>query len=285
MRIGELANRTGVAEATLRAWERRHGFPVPHRTEGGHRLYGDTDVERIQRVLQLIGTGWAVHAAVRRIGREARAGDGEGQPGPLSSYAPRLESAIRAIDEDQMRRIYSELFTAGRTGEAVDLAMACIGTVSTERPDLLAAARGASLAVEAFSAMLLEPHPTTKGTAVLAAVGTYRGCISQLYGTALVLADAGWRAFTLDADGAAPNLLGAAAHRTNAGVAVLIGRQPAPLGELLSAIRLPRGCVLVGVGDTFSSLTDDPAHGFAIHRGSYSLLANRVDELRSIALR
>src|SRR5437764_821598 len=35
--IGEVVERTGVAEATLRMWERRYGFPVPAR-----RTRGDT---------------------------------------------------------------------------------------------------------------------------------------------------------------------------------------------------------------------------------------------------
>jgi MerR family transcriptional regulator, light-induced transcriptional regulator len=36
---------TGIQPDTLRAWERRYGLPQPHRSEGGHRLYSDRDVQ------------------------------------------------------------------------------------------------------------------------------------------------------------------------------------------------------------------------------------------------
>ena len=41
--ISDLAQRTGVSAATLRAWETRHGFPTPTRRESGHRRYDERD--------------------------------------------------------------------------------------------------------------------------------------------------------------------------------------------------------------------------------------------------
>lgn len=55
--IGELSQRTGVNSITLRAWERRYGLLQPARTEKGHRLYGQTDVERVLQTLALIERG------------------------------------------------------------------------------------------------------------------------------------------------------------------------------------------------------------------------------------
>lgn len=55
--IGELSQRTGVNSITLRAWERRYGLLKPARTEKGHRLYGQTDVERVLQALALIERG------------------------------------------------------------------------------------------------------------------------------------------------------------------------------------------------------------------------------------
>ena len=43
--ISELATRLNVAVPTLRSWERRYGFPVPHRTNGGHRRYSAGDLQ------------------------------------------------------------------------------------------------------------------------------------------------------------------------------------------------------------------------------------------------
>lgn len=55
--IGELSQRTGVNSITLRAWERRYGLLQPARTEKGHRLYGQADVERVLQTLALIERG------------------------------------------------------------------------------------------------------------------------------------------------------------------------------------------------------------------------------------
>ncbi len=67
MPIGEVARRTGVAVATLRAWERRYGLLLPVRTAGGHRRYSHEDVRRVLAVRDLTGQGWTVGAAVRQV--------------------------------------------------------------------------------------------------------------------------------------------------------------------------------------------------------------------------
>lgn len=58
--IREVARLTGVNPVTLRAWERRHGLIVPHRTAKGHRLYNDKHVQRIRRILDWLDRGVAV---------------------------------------------------------------------------------------------------------------------------------------------------------------------------------------------------------------------------------
>jgi MerR family transcriptional regulator, light-induced transcriptional regulator len=64
--IGELAERSGVAPATLRSWESRYGFPRPTRLAGGHRRYGEQDVAAVLEVLRHRDSGLALEAAVRR---------------------------------------------------------------------------------------------------------------------------------------------------------------------------------------------------------------------------
>jgi len=46
--MGAVTRRTGIGEHTLRAWERRFGFPSPLRLESGHRRY---PVEQVQQLL------------------------------------------------------------------------------------------------------------------------------------------------------------------------------------------------------------------------------------------
>jgi len=73
--IGELARRTGVPVATLRAWEDRYGFPRPQRLAGGHRRYGQADAALIGEVLRLRESGLSLQAAIgQAAGRAAEAG-------------------------------------------------------------------------------------------------------------------------------------------------------------------------------------------------------------------
>ncbi len=52
-----LAEKTGIGTSTLRAWERRYGLLKPERTPKGHRLYGEKDVIRINKILRLLDDG------------------------------------------------------------------------------------------------------------------------------------------------------------------------------------------------------------------------------------
>lgn len=60
MPIRDVARITGVNAVTLRAWERRYGLIIPHRTPKGHRLYSDEHVARIQAILTWLNRGVSV---------------------------------------------------------------------------------------------------------------------------------------------------------------------------------------------------------------------------------
>jgi DICT domain-containing protein/predicted DNA-binding transcriptional regulator AlpA len=68
--ISDLADRTGVAPATLRSWESRYGFPRPSRLAGGHRRYAERDVSSVLEVVRHRDSGLALEAAVRRASSE-----------------------------------------------------------------------------------------------------------------------------------------------------------------------------------------------------------------------
>jgi len=52
--IKQAALRSGVAIATIRAWERRYGVVVPERTAGGYRLYDDAAIDRLTAMRRLV---------------------------------------------------------------------------------------------------------------------------------------------------------------------------------------------------------------------------------------
>jgi DNA-binding transcriptional MerR regulator len=62
--IGVVTRVTGVPTATLRAWERRYGFPVAERSAGGHRLYSEKDILRLRCVKSQVDSGMTISRAV-----------------------------------------------------------------------------------------------------------------------------------------------------------------------------------------------------------------------------
>ena len=62
--IGEAVEGTGVPEATLRMWKRRHGFPTPERLPSGHRRYSDEDLELVARVAAAREAGVSLAVAI-----------------------------------------------------------------------------------------------------------------------------------------------------------------------------------------------------------------------------
>lgn len=81
--IGDVVAATGVGEATLRAWERRFGFPTPRREPSGHRRYSRGDIEQIRSVVRERNRGLSLAVAIDRVTAEPS--------GPPSLYAPLRE--------------------------------------------------------------------------------------------------------------------------------------------------------------------------------------------------
>jgi len=108
LRIGAVARRTGVAVATLRAWESRYGVLRPERTEGGHRLYCEADVDRVLAVLRLTAQGWSVGAAAASVGAErspARLGLVGDPAGPSDAPSDVVEPSTLRARQDLARAV------------------------------------------------------------------------------------------------------------------------------------------------------------------------------------
>jgi DNA-binding transcriptional MerR regulator len=110
--IGAVARLTGLAVATLHAWERRYGFPQPSgRTAGGHRLYSYKDVALLHQVKIQIGQGLTARQAVMAVQQMELEGrlpeSSTGLPGavnlPSSSPAGRAQLAEALFQHDLMR--------------------------------------------------------------------------------------------------------------------------------------------------------------------------------------
>ncbi|STV87714.1 HTH-type transcriptional regulator mlrA [Klebsiella michiganensis] len=55
--IGEVAQLCDINPVTLRAWQRRYGLLKPQRTDGGHRLFNEYEIDRIREIKRWIDSG------------------------------------------------------------------------------------------------------------------------------------------------------------------------------------------------------------------------------------
>jgi DICT domain-containing protein len=90
--IAQMAQRTGVSAATLRAWETRYGFPRPQRTPSGRRRYAPDDAERVARVARDRDTGMSIALAI------ARATEDDGEPATVRSWFGELRRRRPDLD-------------------------------------------------------------------------------------------------------------------------------------------------------------------------------------------
>ena len=84
---------TNIAADTLRAWERRYGLPMPHRTAGGHRHYSQYDIETIKWLLARQAEGLSISRAVDSWNKKIASGID-----PLAGATSQLPSTPPAID-------------------------------------------------------------------------------------------------------------------------------------------------------------------------------------------
>src|SRR5438046_10580899 len=82
LKTSEAAALLNVSPNTLRAWERRFGYPRPQRSPGRHRLYTHGEVAALRDALQ---EGLSISSAVSRA-REALTADTSSLVGSLQAY-------------------------------------------------------------------------------------------------------------------------------------------------------------------------------------------------------
>src|ERR1700749_1044735 len=93
LKTSEAAALLNVSPNTLRAWERRFGFPKPQRSPGKHRLFTHGEVAALRDALQ---EGLSISSAISRA-REGLAADANALGGALVSYErERADAAIEA---------------------------------------------------------------------------------------------------------------------------------------------------------------------------------------------
>jgi DNA-binding transcriptional MerR regulator len=95
IRTNAAAVMLGISPNTLRSWERRYGFPKPHRSAGGHRQYSLSEIEALRLTLA------ETHNVSSAISLARERGEGP-------STSSRLGAAFTAFDEDTANRLLEE---------------------------------------------------------------------------------------------------------------------------------------------------------------------------------
>ena len=124
--IREVVRLTGVNPVTLRAWERRYGLIEPLRTEGGHRLYSQQDVQTIRSIMSWTERGVTVSKVGELLARSKSLDTGmpAGNPGAsrdqqpagisgpsaLQQWKTAILQAVAAFDEPGLERLYDQVF-------------------------------------------------------------------------------------------------------------------------------------------------------------------------------
>ncbi|MFI0483873.1 MerR family transcriptional regulator [Actinomadura sp. 9N215] len=102
MRIGELAQRTGVSTRSLRYYEQQ-GLLTSERTPGGHRDYPESAVDRVIRIQELFAAG--LHSSKIAVLLPCmRDADG----GPSEIATPRLVTDLTA-ERDRIESMITDL--------------------------------------------------------------------------------------------------------------------------------------------------------------------------------
>jgi DNA-binding transcriptional MerR regulator len=124
LKTSEAATLLNVSPNTLRAWERRFGYPMPQRSAGRHRLYTHGEVVALRDALQ---QGLSISSAVSRA-REALSTDTHTLVGALADFE--LDRADRAMESAlalrSMERSVEEVLlpALGALGERYGIASA-----------------------------------------------------------------------------------------------------------------------------------------------------------------
>ncbi|RKE37479.1 DNA-binding transcriptional MerR regulator [Paraburkholderia sp. BL23I1N1] len=126
MRIGELAEKTGLAPSAIRFYEQSGLLPAPERSPNGYRVYSDSAVRQLRMVQLAQNLGFPLDKL-----RDALATDNDCSKEELlhnlDTRLDEIEQLMTALRTQQktlrtLRTTLSEAWTAGNCVDGVELA-------------------------------------------------------------------------------------------------------------------------------------------------------------------
>jgi DNA-binding transcriptional MerR regulator/methylmalonyl-CoA mutase cobalamin-binding subunit len=200
-RIKEFADIVGVAEATLRAWERRYALLQPERTQGGFRLYSNADERRIRSMQAHMARGIAAAEAASLALSES---DVEiVPPARPAALVDALLLAAEAFDATRFDVLLDAGFALGQLAAIRDVVLPTLVEIGVRWESA-----GISVGQEHFASHLIERRllelakgwGTGSGPRALLACPSGERHTLGLICFGLLLAERGWRITYLGAD-------------------------------------------------------------------------------------
>ncbi len=105
MKIGEVAERSGVSIDTVRFYERRGVLPKPERLPSGYRIYTEAIVARIHLARRLQQLGFSLDEVIDALAAH------DGGSATCASERWRLEAVLERIEArmEELRRLRREV--------------------------------------------------------------------------------------------------------------------------------------------------------------------------------
>jgi DNA-binding transcriptional MerR regulator len=212
--LGAVSAETGVKRATLRAWERRYGLPHPERSEGGHRLYSQRDMDTVKWLVARQREGLRIHGAVALWqGLQAEGRD----PLPSAPEAPQARgqtmqalrdewvAACMAFDEARAEQALTEAFARYPPEMVcVELLSAGIASIGQAWYDGQATVQqehfASALAMRRVESLLLAAPPPTRAGRILTVCPPGEQHVFGLLTLTYLLRRHGWETIYLGAN-------------------------------------------------------------------------------------
>lgn len=208
--IAAVSKLTGVSCHALRAWERRYGFPVPHRSPSKHRRYAADQVRVLCRIAYLMRRGHPISGLVSAY-REGKLDLGPEVPEPANLVIPsrttelvnRLLAGDLAGSEQSFDAFVAALSPTELVEQVIEPALSDVGERWYRRECHLCQERLAScFLLRRLQRLVDESRRSNSEPKVTAVVGSVQG--DRHEGGALLLAllmeHAGCRALLVGAD-------------------------------------------------------------------------------------
>jgi DNA-binding transcriptional MerR regulator len=195
LRIRTIARLTGIREATLRAWERRYGFPRPVRNESNYRVYSREEVEHIRRVARLISEGLAVSEAIAQVRTLPVA-----ELPVRERLVERFWSAVMVLDGDEADRVLGEAQATMDVEAYCDTLLMPLLREMGARLDIAREHLASALIRQRLRALVLAEDARREGPQALLACPERDLHEGGLLALGLHLKRKGWRVMLLGAD-------------------------------------------------------------------------------------